>query len=375
MASEHSQSATSYERYKKQIHELEQMKIDLGKLKNELTTAQTTYYQHLCDYETKIEQLNILSDKIRLEQDEKQMNLLNATKECLDINEKLKSSVMLPNQKVKLNVGGEYFETTIETLTKPNEEKTSYFQVLFSRQWEIEKDPKDESIFIDRDGVLFNYILQYLRTGQLNIDPNDLLLRQDLIKEAEFYTIAGLVRRLKMNDRIPQQPKLEKIKLYSDTKILTPKYQEQLNKLFGSDHQQWQLIYRASRDGFTAKLFHQFCDGCSPTMSVVQSKNGYIFGAYTTVAWTSSNEDKADASAFLFTLTNPHGIKPTKYPVSDRSIRFAVSHRPTNGPTFGSTNNGGSDIYLQNPFTAVGSRFFFPRTYEDTTGRGWATFI
>jgi len=72
---------------------------------------------------------------------------------------------MSSKEKIKLNVGGEYFQTTIDTLIKANEKTISYFQSLFSQQWELEMDPKDGSIFIDRDGILFGYILQYFRTG------------------------------------------------------------------------------------------------------------------------------------------------------------------------------------------------------------------
>jgi len=72
---------------------------------------------------------------------------------------------MSSKEKIKLNVGGEYFQTTIDTLIKTNEKTISYFQSLFSQQWKLEMDPKDGSIFIDRDGILFGYILQYFRTG------------------------------------------------------------------------------------------------------------------------------------------------------------------------------------------------------------------
>jgi hypothetical protein len=109
-------------------------------------------------------------------------------------------------------------------------------------------------------------------------------------------------------------------------------------------------------------------------MTVIRSLNGFIFGGFTTVPWTSNPQDKSDEHAFLFTLKNPHGIKPTKYPISEQSVQFAVSHRKTNGPTFGSVNNRGSDIHLQGPFNTVTSRIFFPHTYKDTTSKRCLTF-
>jgi hypothetical protein len=109
-------------------------------------------------------------------------------------------------------------------------------------------------------------------------------------------------------------------------------------------------------------------------MCVIRSKNRCIFGGFTSVPWGSTNEDKADTLAFLFTLKNPYGIKPTKYPIGERAIGFAVSHNRNEGPTFGSVRHGGFDLFLQSPFNADGSRTFFPHNYQDTTKKGQFTF-
>jgi hypothetical protein len=233
MASEELKSISSIEIFNNQIEELKKMKGDIEDLKNELIIAQKNYEQRLSEYEIKLEQ-------IHQEQNEKETNLPNATSEWLDIKSKLEKSVMSSKEKIKLNVGGEYFQTTIDTLTKTNEKTISYFQSLFSQQWESETDPKDGNIFIDRDGILFGYILQYFRTGQVvAIDVDDELLRRDLITEAEFYKIDSLVQFLKTNSN----SKSEEKKFYSDSKILSCEYQLQLNKLFGDNNQKWQLIY------------------------------------------------------------------------------------------------------------------------------------
>jgi hypothetical protein len=370
MTSEELKTISLCEVFNTQIKELKEIKVDSDRLKNELLTAKSKYEQHLSEYELKLEQIYNQSEQIHQEQNAKEANLRNATSEWLDIKSKLESSVMSPTQKVVLNVGGVYFETTIGTLTNDNDKTMSYFRSLFSRQWQLEKDSKDESIFIDRDGILFRYILQYFRTGQVAIDFDNALLRRDLMTEAEFYKINSLVQLLKTNNN----PKSDGKVFFSKTKILSFENQEQLNKLFGNHNQQWQLIYRASRDGFTGKLFHQFCDGRSPTMTIIRSQNGYIFGGFTKIPWSSSGVDKADSSAFLFTLKNPFGIAPTKYPIRKPAIGFAVSHKLHSGPTFGSLENGGSDIFLYSPFNEFGSRIFFPQTYKDTTGKGMTTF-
>lgn len=72
----------------------------------------------------------------------------------------------MASNKVILNVGGEKYTTSIDTLTA--REQGTFFTDLFARQWQAERDSKDESIFIDRNGKLFIHILEYLRNGTIS---------------------------------------------------------------------------------------------------------------------------------------------------------------------------------------------------------------
>ena len=72
-------------------------------------------------------------------------------------------------------------------------EHDTFFTDLFARQWQLERDPKDESIFIDRNGKLFAHILEYLRTGSVQTNvKNDELLRQNLVIESDFFRLSKL---------------------------------------------------------------------------------------------------------------------------------------------------------------------------------------
>ncbi|XP_014661668.1 PREDICTED: BTB/POZ domain-containing protein 19-like isoform X2 [Priapulus caudatus] len=62
------------------------------------------------------------------------------------------------------------------------------------------------------------------------------------------------------------------VKLFHDTEILVRdrlQYQKQLSIWYGESKQAWKLIYRASRDGFSAQSFHTHCDGYCPTFIIV----------------------------------------------------------------------------------------------------------
>ena len=45
------------------------------------------------------------------------------------------------------------------------------------------------------------------------------------------------------------------------------------------------LVYRATRDGDSSKIFHSKCDFIGPNITLIKSKNGYIFGGFTYKGW------------------------------------------------------------------------------------------
>jgi len=93
---------------------------------------------------------------------------------------------------VSLNVGGQVFATSLETLRR---EPDSMLGAWFSGRHEIHKTP-DGHAFIDRDPTQFRHILNFLRNGARGIPKSVLVddaLRDELLAEAEFYQLAGLV--------------------------------------------------------------------------------------------------------------------------------------------------------------------------------------
>ncbi|CAF0821068.1 unnamed protein product [Adineta ricciae] len=297
--------------------------------------------------------------------DDKLINVNNDEKEWKEI--KLKLATTAIAGKIILDVGGEKYTTSVETLTR---EKDTFFTALFSKQWQLERDPDDKSVFIDRDGKLFSHILAYLRTNTM---PSDILdndsLRQSLITEARFFRLHTLIHIL---TKYEQQVQLEAARrVFFGETLLRPEYTRKLNEFYGKTNQQWQLLYKATRDGFAANAFHTRCDNQGPTITIVQSSNNYLFGGYASTPWSSDGGYKEDTNAFLFTLTNPHSISPTKYLVDHTCITKAVYHGENDGPTFGN----GQDLYISNGCnTNNSSCSAFPHTYMDTTGKGNETF-
>lgn len=163
----------------------------------------------------------------------------------------------------------------------------------------------------------------------------------------------------------------KKKELFFGGTLLTEEDQNQLNKFYGNDNQKWNLIYKGTRDGFTIDDFHRCCDSQGPTITVIQSLDNYLFGGYTSVSWNFHQGVKSgviDRTAFLFTLTNPYGISPTKYAVKSSGDHAVVPNAM--GPTFGQY-----DICIY-PNSNLNSQSFikFPSYYVDSTEKGYLTF-
>lgn len=94
---------------------------------------------------------------------------------------------------VELNVGGVFYTTALSTLTRDGESLLAQMFTGRSRE-PVLRDSKGK-YFIDRDGVLFRYTLDYLRDGTLTL-PHNFHERDRLKQEADFFQLATFSRWL-----------------------------------------------------------------------------------------------------------------------------------------------------------------------------------
>ena len=104
--------------------------------------------------------------------------------------------------------------------------------------------------------------------------------------------------------------------------------------------QKWNLIYRASKDGFEAINFHTKCDYKPYTLIIIKSTNDNVFGGYTEQTWHHTGYFKDDPNSFLFSLINKVN-KPIKMKLTRNYGICCTSH---SGPSFGA----GHDLYIVN---------------------------
>jgi len=151
------------------------------------------------------------------------------------------------------------------------------------------------------------------------------------------------------------------------TLLAEMKHQQALAGFLPKEHQRknWVLVYKGKKDGMTGTSFHTKIGDKTPSLSVIKSTNGNIFGGFTTQAWSgAAGGYKHDSKAFLFSLVNKLTKKPLRWRASDTT--HSISCSPTVGPTFG----GGHNIYCAPSFNTNSNYCNCPYnsyTLEDTS--------
>ncbi len=151
-------------------------------LKSKLLTVQAKDKKLTSD----LEMLKVKEQEFKVTQEAFQENLA-----------RMKEINQIQENRVKLDVGGQHFMTSVSTLTS---DPASLLATMFSGVHPITKS-EDGTYFIDRDGRHFRLILNYLRDGStcdlesLRTNQNPALL-PELLAEAEYYKISGLVQAL-----------------------------------------------------------------------------------------------------------------------------------------------------------------------------------
>jgi hypothetical protein len=134
---------------------------------------------------------------------------------------------------------------------------------------------------------------------------------------------------------------------------------------------QFTLLWRGSRDGFGARVFHNRCDGHPNTLTVILDTDGNIFGGFTPVTWESHKKTprKADPSltSFLFTLKNPHNVPARRFALKAERKNEAIFCRSDLGPCF-------DDIAVYDNCNANTKNYTscFGSLYTNDTGLGGA---
>ena len=108
------------------------------------------------------------------------------------------------------------------------------------------------------------------------------------------------------------------------------------------------LLYRATRDGFTPQAFHSKYDGKGNTITIIKNNLNYVFGGYASSAWNNSEGYINDSNSFIFSLRREGVSFKNKFTVN--SAQYALIGNPRYGPIF-----GGDILILNQSNTTIGS--------------------
>jgi len=226
---------------------------------------------------------------------------------------------------IVLNVGGKRFSTTLSNLRSI---RGTLLEIMF-REGANTTISADGTYFIDRDPSPFGHILDYLRSGDLYIKSNDQNLRSKLHADAQYYKLPTAV-----SDYLRWSPGEDFDLWYSEFEYLNKQLKKVSKELGG-------LLFQATKDGQSDSSFHSRCDGKGPTVVIIKTKSGNMFGGYTYTSWHSSAGYGASSKGFLFRL------RPTIKRYDQRSGKegYAIYRSSSYGPVFGNYNILINDCY------------------------------
>ncbi|RGB38446.1 hypothetical protein C1646_534417 [Rhizophagus diaphanus] len=115
------------------------------------------------------------------------------------------------------------------------------------------------------------------------------------------------------------------------------------------------LLYRASRDGYTATAFHEKCDNKGATIIIAKIKDSeQIIGGYNPLYWDSNKSWMSTKDSFIFSLTNKNDdLESIKIGYSNGDD-YSIVCFPFDGPRFGGGNDlvySYSNSWTSNPYS------------------------
>ena len=170
-----------------------------------------------------------------------------------------------------------YKSSSFVNTAEPSEK--NYFTVLDYEVFGIDFMVKDN---INKMCKYSDIIWKYIQTKDISKES-----LKEIDDESEIRNDLDLIRwkdnviRAKISQYYFKNPS----EFLPNTQIVDKQYDPYLKEWLGSDYN-WKLIFRASEHKDGNQSFHECCDDKGPTLIVVKSREGWIFGGYTTQSWS-----------------------------------------------------------------------------------------
>ena len=193
----------------------------------------------------------------------------------------------IPNSCIICNDGTRRFECHPELksslfLNSFGPDEPNYFNVL---DYEVFTLDYQSRYTINHICKYPDIIWEYIQTNDISKNilkyvDNEL----DLLNDLNMIQCNNKAIRMKILTRSLNNPS----EYLPNTHIVSKQYDSYLKEWLGK-HSKWGLLYRASEHDYTAKSFHEHCDEKGPTLVIIKSSGGCIFGGYTTQSWSGDS--------------------------------------------------------------------------------------
>jgi len=223
---------------------------------------------------------------------------------------------------IEINAGGRVIAAKRSTLTQLEGTRLAG---LFSGRWDkkLQRDSHGR-IFLDVNPICFQAIVDYLT--EMLISSEDSPPEQPSVDNEHEYILQQQLKLFLQQDR-------------ADSNIIEDKATEdQFHSWLNEDDSdgKLKLLYRGSKDGFDAASFHANCDDKGPTLTIVETTDGYFMGGYSDLPWmNASYQWHYSNKAFIFVAGRDTPPQKMKILNDQASKMYAVCHNKDYGPTFG----------------------------------------
>ena len=131
------------------------------------------------------------------------------------------------------------------------------------------------------------------------------------------------------------------------------------------------LLYSTLTDGVSTITFHKKCDNKGPTLTLVKTVDGHIFGGYNPRSWISESMYNECDDSFIFSLSDGKSIKPIKCPLIKYKKSMAIyQNEELNSPGWGEVSE--ADLFIsyknfENSYSNLGKCYKAPKNVDPTS--------
>ena len=192
------------------------------------------------------------------------------------------------------------------------------FRVEIRKEYEKDDENKKDKFFQAYEGGNQNFLVE-------NLSQNTLYEIRICCVYDDLIGIWSEIQKVKTLNYI----------LFENSNIITEESKNLILGFLPNKPIKSKILYNSKTNDDSARTFHSQCDGKFPTVYIVKSKTGYIFGGYLSIPWKSNSVYSKDEDAFFFSVNfkkkysfkNKNQVlygNPEYGPVIDGGIRMDI---------------------------------------------------